>query len=176
MKRYYALTLSGVAAVAVMAACSTDPVQNEDDSGNGNGGMTGMGGGVGTGTPTGTGTGTGSTTGTPTGGGTGTPTGSGNPCFQMADFQSCGACLAMANAAGAMAYNTHIATNCLCANECMAACTADCANPMAATPDCNMCVGMLGQTSACAMAFGAACMADAVCAPFAADLQGCPQT
>jgi hypothetical protein len=96
-------------------------------------------------------------------------------CVDYPDFQSCANCYAAENPTGAEAYNQGIVDNCLCANECVSVCTAECANPATLTAGCEQCVNGLGPQSRCVQGFGNQCRAKPECLQFAGSLQSCPQ-
>ncbi len=98
-------------------------------------------------------------------------------CTDQPDFNSCANCVAMENPAGSNAYSQAIVSSCYCANECVAECTAGCADPtMIQQGDaCDTCLNTvtMNQNSACIAGFSAACQADATCVGFAMSLQSC---
>ena len=105
--------------------------------------------------------------------------GNSTDCTQAGSGDACYECFVQQDMAGYQAYVGQIVQNCLCANECEADCTAECADPstLAEGSACNTCFtgATSNQQSACLQGFSTGCQADQACLSFAMNVQNCPQ-
>lgn len=93
------------------------------------------------------------------------------PCASEPTYQDCLGCFAAEQPAGYNDFANAYINQCLCANECAAACTADCVDPNVVTPGCESCLGNLPGGSGCATGLADECAASgAACTQFYNDV------